>query len=75
MWNEELEKDSYIRRRAEFLQKSVINDWNSDSPTITKYLWTYRNTNCDVVSVITTILPIVDGKMKDMKLNEKETMK
>ena len=66
------EKEEYLRQRLESMQNDIVNVRSSSTATIYAYEWTYRNTSCDVISVITTSTPIKNGAMKDIKVFNKE---
>jgi len=63
---------NYIIQYAERYQSSTVNYKNSDTNTKGSYVWTYRSTGCDVISILTTTVPIKNGKMKDIKVHNKE---
>ncbi len=63
------DKDEYYRQKAMDFQSRVVNYRSSTTMTSDAYVWTYRTTNCDVVSIITTVMPVKDGLMKDVKIN------
>ena len=63
--------DSYERRQfldkyAEQISNSRITCKSIPSLTTSSYVWTCRNTGCDVISIITTIVPVKAGYMKDI---------
>lgn len=62
------EKDEYIRQKAIERQDHIVNFKSSTTLTSEALVWTYRTTNCDVISVITTAFPIINGHMKDIKI-------
>eukprot|EP01031_Cornospumella_fuschlensis_P041189 gene41189-50263_t len=61
-------REEYFRQKAIEHQKSVVNFKTSATRTSEALVWTYRTTNCDVISVITTAALVRDGKMKDIKI-------
>ncbi len=63
---------NYIRIRREEVQNSIINYRTCTSSTSGSDIWTFRNTGCDIVSVVTTTTPIKNGVMKDVRLHNKE---
>ena len=65
-------RDLYYANRAEINQAKIVNMKNGSTKTSNVYVWTYRSTACDVVSVVTTTLPVKNGDMKDIKLFNKE---
>lgn len=69
---EYLDQDEYIKQSAISLQNSIVNYRQATTGTVPTYVWAYRNTFCDVLSVITTTIPIRNGQMKDIKLPSKE---
>jgi len=75
-YNDLLEMDedgrNYIINYAEQYQSSRIISKNAETNTKCSYIWTYRSTGCDVISILTTTVPIKNGKMKDIKVHNKE---
>ena len=65
-------KADYIRARKEAVQKHIVNVRNSSTGVIDLTSWTFRTTGCDVVSSVTTTIPVKNGTMKDVKLHNKE---
>ncbi len=65
-------RELYYANRAEINQAKIVNIKNGCTKTNNVYVWTYRSTACDVVSVVTTTLPVKNGDMKDIKLFNKE---
>jgi hypothetical protein len=65
-------KASYIRARKEQLQRKVVNVRNSTTAVVGLTAWTFRTTSCDVISLVTTTVPVTNGAMKDIKLHNKE---
>jgi len=62
----------YFTRQAELYQKRVPTQRGAGTDTSGRFIWTYRNTGCDVISVVTTTLPVRNGAMKDIKIFNKE---
>lgn len=69
----EIEKSIYLSRRAKDTQDSIVSFKAASTTPTGSYIWTYRHTGCDVISVITTTVPLQNGTMKDIKLQHKET--
>ena len=65
-------KAEFIRRRQEELQRNIVNVRNMSSSVVGSTSWTFRTTGCDVVSVVTTTMPLRNGQMKDVRLHNKE---
>ena len=65
-------KAEFIRRRQEELQRSIVNVRNMSTSVVGSTSWTFRTTGCDVVSVVTTTMPLKNGQMKDVRLHNKE---
>ena len=65
-------RDEYMRMQKEALQKRIVTKSTSSSPSSSSYIWTYRTTGCDVVSMVTTSKSLKNGSMKDIKLEHKE---
>jgi hypothetical protein len=66
------EKREYLRQKYEQIQNSIVNVRSAAAPTSNSFVWTYRSTVCDVVSVITTSAPMKNGSMKEIKPFNKE---
>ena len=66
------DKESYLRRRAIELQKSLVNVKTTQTSTVESCIWTYRTTSCDVISLITTTVPLKNGAMGDLRYVNKE---
>ena len=62
----------YFTRQVELYQKRVPTQRGAGTDTSGRFIWTYRNTGCDVISVVTTTLPVRNGAMKDIKIFNKE---
>lgn len=67
-----LNREDYFRQKAIDLQNSIVNVKSATSLTSEAFVWTYRTTNCDVISIITTAIPIRDGYMKDINIESHE---
>lgn len=63
---------NYITIRRQEVQNSIVNYKSSSSTTSDSAIWTFRSTGCDVVSIVTTTIPIKNGAMKDIRLHNKE---
>ena len=68
----EEDRESYYRQKAIEIQKGIVNFKSSTTMTSESFIWTYRTTSVDVISVITTTVPIVNGGMKDIQLQTRE---
>ena len=68
----EEDKDSYLRRRGIELQSTVVNVKTTSTSTVESCIWTYRTTSCDVISLITTTVPLKNGAMNDLRYVNKE---
>lgn len=66
------DKQEYFRQKAIDQQNRVVNVKSSVSITSEALVWTYRTTNCDVISLITTAIPVKDGTMKDIRIESFE---
>jgi len=62
----------YIAQQKEDLQRNIVNYKSATTSTKCKYNWTYRNTGCDIISIITTTTVKKNGDMKDLKTYNKE---
>ena len=72
MASEELmDRDEYITRLYRDRQNQIVNVRNESALTSTVLTWSHRTTNCDVISTITTTVPIKNGNMNDIKLYSK----
>ena len=69
---EYLSKENYLRSLHERVQNSIVNFKSSDTCSAADFIWTYKSTYCDVLSVITTSDLFGAGTMKDIKLRNKE---
>jgi len=69
------EKEQYFRTAAVEYQRGIVNFKTSSTNTSKAYIWTYRTTSCDVLSVITTTLPVKDGIMKEINIESKKVIR
>jgi hypothetical protein len=69
---EELEREVYYRNRAIEIQNKIVNVRCCSTSTSEALIWTYKTTSCDVLSIITTVVPSKNGYMKDIKLQQFE---
>ena len=60
--------DTYMTKLHEERQNKIINVRCTSLSTSTVLSWSDRTTNCDVISTITTTVPIKNGDMKDIKM-------
>jgi hypothetical protein len=65
-------KQKYIIKLQEKLQNSIVNVKSAELSTSTEYIWTYKSTYCDVISIITTVNSFRNSSMKDVKMRNKE---
>ena len=65
---ERSDRDIYITKLYEERQNEIINVRCASSMTSTVLTWSHRTTNCDVISTITTTMPLKNGAMKDIKM-------
>lgn len=65
-------KQQYFTRLAELYQQRTPTYRGASTDTSSRFIWTYRNTGCDVMSVVTTTMPVRNGAMKDVKIFNKE---
>jgi hypothetical protein len=72
MFQGEENQDEYYRQRAIEIQKGIVNFKTSNTSTSESFIWTYRTTSVDVISVITTTVPIKNGAMKDILIKNRE---
>jgi hypothetical protein len=66
------DREAYLRRRGVELQRSIVNVRSTTTATVESCIWTYRTTSCDVISLITTTVPIKNGAMNDLRYVNKE---
>jgi hypothetical protein len=58
----------YLEYRAEELQRKTVTFQLATTRTNDTRFWPFRNTTCDVISIITTTTEAKNGKMKDIRL-------
>lgn len=63
---------NYITHLKEMKQDYLIYKRTMNASTVLLYTWTHRTTSCDVISTVTTIKPMKNGNMKDIKMYNKE---
>ena len=68
-------REEYIQDRAKALQNVIVNYKQARTSVMPSCAWVYRNTYCDVISVITTTVPISNGQMNDIKLLQKDPLR
>ena len=68
----DLRRDEYLRKTKEILQNSIVNFKSTETSTFGDYIWTYKSTYCDVISIVTTTIPFRNAAMKDIKFRNKE---
>ena len=68
----EQEREIYYRQKSIEIQKNIVNYKSSVSSTSDSFIWTYRTTTVDVISIITTTVGIQNGAMKDILLKNPE---
>jgi hypothetical protein len=66
------EREEYYRQKAIEIQKGIVNFKSSTTMTSESFIWTYRTTSVDVISVITTTVPVTNGGMKDILMKNRE---
>jgi ankyrin repeat protein len=66
------DRQQYFRQHGIDRQKSVVTYKSCSTVTTEALVWTYRTTNCDVASIITTTVPFKDAMMKDIKMETTE---
>jgi hypothetical protein len=71
----DVDRQDYISKIKESLQKQIVNYVSGAVTTINVTTWSSRCTSCDVLSTVTTYVPIKNGSMKDIKLYNKEMRK
>jgi hypothetical protein len=69
------EREEYYRDRAIEVQRGIVNFKSSATTTCESFIWTYRTTSTDVISLITTTTPLRKGAMKDIQMKPQETMR
>lgn len=63
------EREKYYRRRAIEIQRGIVTFKSCSTRVSEAYIWTYRTTTCDVISVVTTAIPIKGGHMPDVNID------
>jgi len=66
------DRNEYFKQKEIEHQNRVVNYRSSSTKTSEALVWTYRTTNCDVISIITTATLVRDGKMKDIRIQPQE---
>lgn len=69
------ERVNYMNKLKREEQGNIINVRSCSSSTVCSVTWTHRTTGCDVISTVTTTLPIKNGNMKDIKMYNSEMRK
>ena len=72
---EESKRELYISEIKQEEQRSVVNVRCSTATSICSVTWTHRTTGCDVISTVTTTIPIKNGNMRDIKMYNMEMRK
>lgn len=62
------EQVRYYRERSEKAQRKIVNYKSCSTATSESFIWTYRTTAVDVISLATTTVAIRRGAMKDILL-------
>lgn len=71
-YGSDADRIEYINRLKEEKQNFIINTKRPETSSVYIYTWTHRTTGCDVISTVTTTLPMKNGNMKDIKMYNKE---
>lgn len=66
------DRSQYFRQQGIDRQKNVVAFKSCTTVTTEALVWTYRTTNCDVTSIITTTVPFTDALMKDIQMETTE---
>lgn len=66
------DRGQYFRQQGIDRQKNVVTYKTCTTVTTEALVWTYRTTNCDVTSIITTTVPFKDALMKDIQMETTE---
>lgn len=66
------DRSEYFRQQGIDKQKGIVNFKSCSTLTTEALVWTYRTTNCDVTSIITTTSVFKDGMMKDIQMENTE---
>lgn len=71
-YGSESDRREYINHLKEEKQNYIINTRKPETSSLYIYTWTHRTTGCDVISTVTTTIPMKNGNMKDIKMYNKE---
>jgi hypothetical protein len=71
----DIDRNNYINKIKESLQSQIVNFISGVDESIPVTTWSDRITSCDVISTVTTTVPIKSGDMKDIKMYNKEMRK
>ena len=71
----DMEKSIYLQNRTEELQNAVVNVKCAMTSTVESYTWTFRTTSCDVISMITTTVPLKNGTIKELPKSHNKEMR
>ena len=74
VWGQHDEQEKYYQSKLMQEQKNQISYKTCSTSTSVDFIWTYRTTACDVISVITTTMPMKNGLMKDIKVEHKDVI-
>lgn len=66
------ERADYIKAKLEQLQRGLVTFKSSKTNMVDSSIWISRSTACDVISVVTTVQPVKNGDMKDIRQHNKE---
>lgn len=69
------ERHAYINKIKETLQNKVVKFVSGEMSTMNVITWVDRSTACDVVSIVTTTVPVKNGEMRDIRIYNKELRK
>ncbi|KAJ1422367.1 hypothetical protein B484DRAFT_432995, partial [Ochromonadaceae sp. CCMP2298] len=69
------EREEYYRDRAIEVQKGIVNFKSSATATCESFIWTYRTTSTDVISLITTTTPLKKGAMNDIQMKPQDAIR
>ena len=67
-WTMQEEQVRYYRERSEEAQRKIVNYKSYSTATSESFIWTYRTTAVDVISLVTTTVAIRRGAMEDILL-------
>lgn len=62
------DKEKYYIDRAFDIQNGIVTYKSSATRTSEALIWTYRTTSVDVISIMTTTVPVKNGTMNDINL-------